>query len=202
MRALVCFSLLLPAVARAQSAADELVNVRELIPGVVIDLPYNTTGNSFHQKLYTTDECYLAHGAVHQLALVQDTLRTMGLGVKVWDGYRPRSVQYLMWEILPDPTYVADPATGSVHNRGGAIDLTLVDLSTGQELPMPTPFDWFGPEASHSWTIGLSADQIANRALLRSLMENVGGFSRYDSEWWHYTYDPSKSYPLLDFQLK
>lgn len=194
--------LLFPLAAFGQSADDELVNVREMIPGIVLDLKYNTTDNSFHQKLYTTDECYLVHGAVRQLALVQDTLRKLGLGLKIWDGYRPRAVQYLMWEILPNPVYVADPATGSNHNRGGAVDLTLIQLSTGQELPMPTPFDFFGPEAGHNWTLGLSAEVIANRALLRTLMETVGGFSRYDSEWWHYDFVPAKSYPLLDFQLQ
>ena len=110
--------LLFPLAAFGQSADDELVNVREMIPGIVLDLKYNTTDNSFHQKLYTTDECYLVHGAVRQLALVQDTLRKLGLGLKIWDGYRPRAVQYLMWEILPNPVYVADPATGSNHNRG------------------------------------------------------------------------------------
>ena len=194
--------LLFPLAAFGQSADDELVNVREMIPGIVLDLKYNTTDNSFHQKLYTTDECYLVHGAVRQLVLVQDTLRKLGLGLKIWDGYRPRAVQYLMWEILPNPVYVADPATGSNHNRGGAVDLTLIQLSTGQELPMPTPFDFFGPEAGHNWTLGLSAEVIANRALLRTLMETVGGFSRYDSEWWHYDFVPAKSYPLLDFQLQ
>ena len=194
--------LLVPIVSFSQSADDELVNVREMIPDIAIDLKYNTLDNSFHQKLYTTDECYLVHGTVRQLAPVQDTLRKLGLGLKIWDGYRPRAVQYLMWEILPDPTYVADPTSGSNHNRGGAVDLTIIRLSTGEELPMPTPFDFFGPEAGHTWTLGLSADVIANRALLRALMETVGGFSRYDSEWWHYDFVPAKSYPLRDFQLQ
>ena len=203
MRSLIAAVLLLaPFAASAQSADDELVNVRELIPDIVTDLKYNTTDNFLHQKLYSTDECLLSHVAVRQLALVQDSLRKIGLGIKVWDGYRPRAVQFLMWEIMPNPTYVADPVTGSKHNRGAAVDLTLVNLSTGQELYMPTEFDHFGPEARHTWTAGLSAEQINNRALLRTMMVNVGGFSMYDSEWWHYEVPAALNYPLLDFQLK
>ncbi len=202
MRLLRAILLLLPWTAVAQTADNELVNVHDCIPDAVIDLKYNTTDNFLDVKLYTADECFLAHGAVRHLIVVQDSLRKLGLGIKIWDGYRPRTVQYLMWEILPNPVYVADPASGSNHNRGAAVDLTLVDLSTGQELSMPTVFDFFGPQAGHSWTLGLTADQINNRALLRDMMVNVGGFALYDAEWWHYTYNPAAGYPLLDFQLK
>jgi zinc D-Ala-D-Ala dipeptidase len=193
---------LLPLVSFAQSADDELVNVKELIPDVMLDLKYGTIDNFVHQKLYTANECLLSFGAVRHLKLVQDSLRTLGLSLKIWDGYRPRAVQYLMWEIFPNPTYVADPSTGSNHNRGAAVDLTIVTLSTGKELTMPTPFDWFGQEARHDWTIGLNAEQIANRTLLKSMMVNVGGFTLLNDEWWHYTYSPSLSNPLLDFQMK
>jgi zinc D-Ala-D-Ala dipeptidase len=194
--------LTIPFVMFAQSSDDELVNVKELIPDIVLDLKYATTDNFTHQKLYTANECLLALGAVKHLKLVQDSLRTRGLGLKIWDGYRPRAVQYLMWEIFPNSTYVADPASGSNHNRGAAVDLTLIDRSTGQELAMPTPFDWFGNEASHDWTIGLTAEQVANRTFLRSMMENVGGFTSLVDEWWHYTYSPALSIPLQDFQMK
>jgi len=186
----------------AQSADNELVRVKELIPDIVLDLRYSTMDNFTSQKLYTADECLLAHGAVTRLQRVQDSLRASGLGLKIFDGYRPRAVQYLMWEILPDSRYVADPANGSVHNRGGAVDVSLVDLATGQELPMPTDFDYFGEEAGHGWTIGLSAEQIQNRELLKTVMEQVGGFSSYGAEWWHYSWGPAGSYPLLDFQMK
>ncbi len=201
-RSLLILLFLPPALAHAQSAGDELVNVKELIPDIAIDLKYNTVDNFLHQKMYTTDECLLAMGTVKQLIKVQDSLRTLGLGLKIFDGYRPRAVQYLMFEIFPNPVYVADPASGSNHNRGGAVDLTLVNLATGQELPMPTAFDYFGVEASHGWTIGMNQEQINNRALLLTMMETVGGFTRYDAEWWHYQYAPSLANPLLDFQMK
>jgi D-alanyl-D-alanine dipeptidase len=194
--------LFLPILLFAQSADNELVNVKEIIPDIVLDLKYNTVDNFLDQKLYTTNECLLAHGMVKRLKVVQDSLRLRGLGLKVFDGYRPRAVQYLMWEIFPNPTYVADPSSGSNHNRGGAVDLTLVNLATGEELVMPTAFDYFGDAAAHGWTIGLSAGQIANRELLLSIMENVGGLARYSAEWWHYQHGSSLTNPLMDFQLK
>ncbi len=211
MRKLFLFIFIFSVYTSAQTAADELVNVKEIIPDIVLDLRYNTTNNFTHQKLYSTDEALFALGATKRLKLVQDSLRQItsyngntypnGLGIKIFDAYRPRTIQYLMFEIFPDPVYVADPSSGSVHNRGGAIDLSIVDLLTGKELLMPTEFDWFGEEASHSYT-DLPPEVIANRSLLLNMMTNVGGFSKYDSEWWHYTYPGSSSYPLLDFQMK
>ena len=106
-----------------------------------------------------------------------------------------------MWEIVPDPRYVADPNIGSSHNRGGAIDLTIIDFSTKDELNMPTAFDFFGVEAHHEY-IDHPLQVIANRELLKNLMTNVGGFLIYPEEWWHYKYPPSDNFPLLDFQPK
>lgn len=195
----------------AQSAADEIVPVKQLISDIGLDLRYSTENNFTHQKLYTIDEAYLSIGAINQLKLVHDSLKHIntydgiiypnGLGIKIFDGYRPRSVQYLMFEIFPDPTFVADPAMGSIHNRGGAIDVSIIDMATGQEIQMPTEFDWFGPEASHSY-MNLPANVIANRTLLYNMMTQVGGFVAYDAEWWHYTVSGASSLPLLDFQMK
>jgi D-alanyl-D-alanine dipeptidase len=197
--------------ALAQSAPDELVNVKEFIPDIVLDLKYNTVDNFLSQKLYTTDECYVAHNMVERLIIIQDSLRNIrshdgisypqGLGLKIWDGYRPRAVQYLMWEILPDPTYVANPSSGSSHNRGAAVDVTLVDLSTGAELEMPTYFDDFSEMAWHTY-MNLPPNVLANRTLLKNMMTQIGGLSLYNQEWWHYSYSSATSFPLLDFQLK
>ena len=202
MRSLLLAFLLMtgPIVLQAQGE-EELVNVRDLIPDIVFDLRYAGPGNFFQTKLYTTNECYLALPVVRRLAIVQDSLRTLGLGIKIFDGYRPRAVQFLLWDILPDPTYVANPVSGSSHNRGGAVDLSLVYLETGGELAMPTVFDHFGPEAGHDY-MNLPSDVIANRQLLKDMMEQVGGLTSYVAEWWHYSYQPAGSYPLLDFQMK
>lgn len=206
---LLVMVLLLCSSVRAQS--NELVKVRDVIPDIVLDLKYSTTDNFTHQKLYTTNECFLILEAVKRLKTVQDSLRNIrslngsaypkGLGIKIWDGYRPRAIQYLMFEIFPDPTFVADPNTGSMHNRGSAVDLTLVDLNTGKELHMPTPFDDFTEAAAHGYNY-LAPEVKANREFLLRMMTTVGGFSMYQSEWWHYTIPGASSYPLLDFQMK
>ena len=205
----------------AQDGEDELVNPKDLIPDIVIDLKYSTSDHKFLNlpvgdillpKFYTANECLLLSKAVYLLKIAQDSLRDIrvfngklypnGIGIKIWDGYRPRSVQYLFWEIYPNSTYIANPETGSKHNRGGAVDLTLVDLATGTELKMPTLFDDFSEKASQSYIGYLTTEVLNNRALLRSIMSEVAGFLIYDAEWWHYEIPGASNYPLLDFQMK
>ncbi len=208
---LAAFLIITATIIRAQSALDEVVPIKQLIPDIGFDLRYSKVNNFTNQKLYSIDEAYLSIGAINKLKLVHDSLKQIklhngisypqGLGIKVYDGYRPRAVQYLMFEIFPNPTYVADPGSGSIHNRGGAVDVSIFDLATAQELQMPTEFDWFGSEASHSYT-NLPANIIANRTLLYNMMVQVGGFVPYDAEWWHYTIPGASSLPLLDFQMK
>lgn len=220
MNRLLLLLLILPIFVKAQTAEDELVNPKELIPDIVIDLRYSSaehkflnlpTGDMQLPKFYTANECLMLLKAANMLKVAQDSLRKIrthngvsypqGIGIKVWDGYRPRAVQYLFFAIYPNPTYIADPNTGSKHNRGGAIDLTLVDLATGQELQMPTKFDDFSIQASHSYN-NLSQTVLANRQLLKSIMIDYAGFSIYEDEWWHYEVPNASSYPLLDFQMK
>lgn len=210
MRVLLLFLTIFCITILGQTSDEEVVPIKQLIPDIVLDLRYNTINNFCHQKLYTTDEAYLSIGAIKRLIVIQDSLRKIlsyngvsypqGLGLLIYDGYRPRSVQYLMWEFFQAP-YVADPNVGSIHNRGGAVDVSIVNLATVQPLQMPTDFDFFGPQASHSY-MNLPANVIANRTLLYNMMVYVGGFNPYDVEWWHYTYPPSSNYQLLDFQMK
>ena len=112
---------------------DELVDVEKLIPGIVLDIRYATTNNFTGQKLYPVARCCLRREAAENLKAVQEELRGMGLALKVFDGYRPLSVQKKMWAIYPHPEFVADPVKGSRHNRGAAVDLTLIKLD-GTEL--------------------------------------------------------------------
>ncbi|UCF64078.1 MAG: M15 family metallopeptidase [bacterium] len=208
MKYLLFACLLLISPLYSQSAQDELVNVKEFIHDIVLDLKYNTEDNFLSQKCYTTDECYLSRALLERVILIQDSLRNItihdgisypqGLALKIWDGYRPRAVQYLMWELV-GPPWVANPASGSRHNRGEAADVTLVDRASGEELEMPTYFDEFTPAAAHGY-MNLPANVIANRELLKNMMVQVGGLNLYDAEWWHYTLPIG--YPLLDFQMK
>lgn len=204
-----------------QNGEDELINPKDLIPDIVIDLKYSTSDHKFLNlpegdillpKFYTANECLLLSKAVYMLKTAQDSLRNIrefdgkqypnGIGIKIWDGYRPRTVQYLFWEIYPNPIYIANPENGSKHNRGGAVDLTLIDLATGIEFNMPTLFDDFSEKASHSYTDYLSTEVLNNRALLKSIMTEVAGMLIYDPEWWHYEIPEASNYPLLDFQMK
>lgn len=213
--------MLLPIILYGQVGDDELVNPKDLIHDIVIDLRYSTPDHSFLNipdigemplpKFYTANECLMVLKLVNALKLAQDSLRNIrnfdgnsypeGIGIKIWDGYRPRAVQYLFWEIFPNSTYIANPSSGSLHNRGGAVDLTLIDLATGEELEMPTLFDDFSTKASHSYNI-LPQNVINNRELLRSVLVNVGGLTIYDNEWWHYAVPGASTYPLMDFQMK
>lgn len=202
--------LMLPVALAAQTGTDELVNIKELIPDIVLDIKYNTTDNFVTtysgepQKLYTTDECLTARIVADRLILIHDSLKNRGLRLKIFDSYRPRAVQYLMWETLPPEyrAFVADPASGSHHNRGAAVDLTLVDSSTGAELDMGTPFDFFGPQAAYSTTLTYFPQAVwDNRKLLHDMMY-WQGFTIYDAEWWHYQLPAATSFPLVDYQLK
>lgn len=196
---------------QAQTALDEVVPIKQIIPDIGLDLRYSTMDNFTGQKLYSIGEAYLSISAIQKLKLVHDSLKQItlhngisypqGLGIKVFDGYRPRAVQYLMFEIFPNPTYVADPNSGSIHNRGGAVDVSIINMATREEISMPTEFDWFGSEASHSYS-NLPPNVIANRSLLYNMMVQVGGFVPYDAEWWHYTISGASNLPLLDFQMK
>lgn len=178
---------------------EDLVDVQKIIPGVVLDIRYATTNNFTGKKLYPFAGCYLRRAAAYKLAEVQAKLQPLGYGLKIYDGYRPLSVQRKMWEVFPQPGYVADPKKGSRHNRGAAVDVTLIRLADGAELPMPTPYDDFTPRA-HRDFMDLPAAAIQNRALLERVMTRHG-FIGLPTEWWHFDAANWRDYPLLDIPL-
>lgn len=181
----------------SSTAEAEFVEVITLIPNVVVDLPYATEKNFFKKRFYKENRCFLRRGVVEKLALVQQDLNAQGLGLKLWDGYRPRSVQWEFWKVLPDPKYVADPKQGSRHNRGAAVDCTLVDLKTGQELVMPTAHDDFTPKAAADFKLA-PPEALKNRQILQQAMTRHG-FQIFESEWWHFDAPGWKGYALEDF---
>jgi D-alanyl-D-alanine dipeptidase len=178
----------------------KLVDVQQFVPGIVIDVRYATSNNFMHQKLYPLPVVFLRRSPAEALRDVQTELATRGLGLKVFDGYRPYRVTERMWEPIRNPDFVADPAKGSRHNRGAAVDLTLVDRAMGRELAMPTPYDDFTPLASQDYT-ALPAEVIANRALLRDVMMRHG-FDPLPSEWWHFDYRGWREFELMDVPLE
>ncbi|MCB0684881.1 MAG: M15 family metallopeptidase [Saprospiraceae bacterium] len=159
------------------------------------DIRYATTNNFVGLQLYPCPRCILRSEVAAAVVEVQTKLRDMGLSLKFYDCYRPQSIQYELWQKMPDARYVTPPDRGSMHNRGGAVDLTIID-EHGDELDMGTPYDFFGQEAYHTFT-GHSPTVQYNRDLLKSLMEAVG-FKHIRTEWWHYSYQ-NTMYPLSDY---
>jgi zinc D-Ala-D-Ala dipeptidase len=178
-----------------------MTDLAAMVPGIVLDLKYATVHNFTQKQLYPSGQkTFLRCKAALALQKVQTALKTRGLGLKVFDAYRPYSATKLMWEIVKDDRYAADPRKGSGHNRGAAIDLTIIDLATGKELVMPTAFDDFTEKAHHDYP-HLTAEQLANRQLLKDVMEQYG-FKALDTEWWHYYWPENKTYDLLDLSFE
>lgn len=159
------------------------VNLKDYSTDFVYDMKYATEDNFLKAKVYDCAECYLRLKTVKALIVANKAFVKKGFRIKLFDCYRPLDIQKKMWTIVSNPKYVADPAKGSIHNRGGAVDITLVDKK-GKELDMGTDFDFFGIEASHGYA-KLSQKIKENRVLLKTIMTQ-NGFNSFDSEWWHY----------------
>jgi D-alanyl-D-alanine dipeptidase len=168
--------------------------------GIPLDIRYATPNNFMRKTLYPVAKAYLRAPAARALVAVQKDLASRGLGIKVFDAYRPYRVTEAMWEPIRNPDFVADPAKGSRHNRGAAVDLTLIDLKTGTEVPMPTGYDDFTERAAQSF-MDLPAGALANRALLKEVMERHG-FKALPSEWWHFDYNGWEQFALMDVALE
>lgn len=178
-----------------------MVDVRSFIPDIILDLRYATTNNFMHKKLYPPiTTTYLRLPAAKALQQVQNDLKEEGLALKIFDAYRPYSVTEKMWEPIQDERYVADPKKGSGHNRGGAVDLTIVDLKTNKELPMGTDFDNFTDSAHQTFT-ALPLQILQNRYLLKRVMEKHG-FKALETEWWHFYLSNLNDFELLDIPFK
>ena len=153
--------------------------------GIIVDMKYATTDNFVKEKMYNCGRCFLRPEVAEALLAAQEILKEKDLGLKVYDCYRPRPVQKLLWQKVPNASYVTPPSKGSMHNRGTAVDLTLVDAE-GKALDMGTIFDFFGKRAHHDYT-NLPENVLNNRKLLKKTMKKVG-FLPIRTEWWHYYY--------------
>ncbi|XHX80706.1 MAG: D-alanyl-D-alanine dipeptidase [Stenomitos frigidus ULC029] len=176
-----------------------LVDLRSVNPAIRLDLRYATTNNFMRRPLYKQSRCLLRASVAEQLGAVQKALEKEGLGLKVYDCYRPLSVQKQMWKLFPDDRYVANPARGSRHNRGSAVDVTLVDRR-GKELTMPTGFDDFTEQAATNYD-GASPQAKQNRQRLKDVMTQHG-FTPLQSEWWHFDAASWAQFPVLDIPLE
>lgn len=175
-----------------EPADSDFVRVLDYIPAARQDLKYATEDNFTGKVIYDFQDAYLRYGTVKKLKAVSADLAEMGMYLKIWDGFRPVSAQFTLWEVCPDPTYVANPNKGySSHSRGNTLDVTLVDAE-GREVEMPTAFDDFSPLADREYS-DCTADAANHAELLEILMEKHG-FSAYFGEWWHYS--DTTSYPV------
>jgi D-alanyl-D-alanine dipeptidase len=173
------------------------VNLKTYADSFIFEMKYATDDNFLKSKVYDCAECFLRYKTVKKLIEANQKFLKLGYRIKIFDCYRPLDVQKKMWKLVPNPIYVADPAKGSIHNRGGAVDLTLVD-NNGKEVDMGTPFDHFGIESAHDYK-GVSYAIKSNRALLKSVMESCQ-FLSFKSEWWHYNLKTDETDKVSNFK--
>lgn len=186
----------------SEGKEEPMVELKKLIPNLRYDLRYSTRQNFTGKQLYpqSIQESFLRTPAAKALQSVSEELSGQGLGIVVWDAYRPYRVTVKFWKLIHDERYVANPSKGSGHNRGIAIDLTLYDLKSGTLLDMPTDFDDFSDKAHHGYK-DLSSAQIKNRDLLKTTMEKHH-FVSFETEWWHYSWPDPKKYSILDLSFR
>ncbi len=171
----------------------DFVRITDYISNVRVELRYATEDNFTGQVIYDSSEAWLRYGTVKKLIQVADALEKMGLGLVIWDAYRPVYAQQKLWDICPDPNYVSPPGTGrQTHCRGIAVDLTLYDLKTGVLLEMPSDFDEFSALGDRDYS---DCSMIARESalILENAMKN-GGFQPYSGEWWHFA--DTEDYPI------
>ncbi len=180
----------------------DLVELIKVDPSIRLDIRYATSNNFLGRPVYEQARAFLQRPAAQALARANRSLRKQGYGLLIFDGYRPWSVTKIFWDATPDDKkdFVANPAQGSRHNRGCAVDLTLFDLKTGKAVQMPSEYDEMS-ERSHIEYAGGSDQSRHLRRVLRDAME-AEGFAVYAPEWWHYDYKDWKEYPVLDINFR
>ncbi len=178
----------------------ELIDLEKFIPNIVLDIRYATANNFTKEKIYNLAKAYSRKPVAEALKKAQADLNQQGLGIKIFDAYRPYSATVKFYEVYHDTTYVASPYRGSRHNRGCAIDMTLIDLKTGKELPMPTEYDSFRKEA---WSTATVSDPVIkkNRDLIISVMSKHG-FKVNSSEWWHFDFIGWQKFDVMDISFE
>lgn len=176
----------------------DLIELATLDPTIQFDIRYSTDNNFLGVPLYRYPRAYLQRPAAEALLKAHHDLKERGLGLLIYDAYRPWFVTKMFWDATPQQyrQYVANPANGSRHNRGAAVDLTLYDLKTGTPLSMPSDYDEFA-ENAHSDYSGATPEESANRKILRDVMEKHG-FTVYPYEWWHFDFQGWERYRILN----
>ncbi|HRP02311.1 MAG TPA: M15 family metallopeptidase [Candidatus Kapabacteria bacterium] len=179
---------------------NRLVDLGKFIPNIALDIRYATKNNFTGQQVYDSAFAFARLPVAIKLKAAQEELSSKGLGFKIFDSYRPYSITLKFWDIIGDSNYVATPWGGSRHNRGCAIDLTLIDLQTGEELAMPSKFDEFN-ETAHPDNNNFPIEILNNRKILIDIMAKYG-FRVYPTEWWHFDFVGYEKYPITDIKFE
>lgn len=175
------------------------VDIQQINAHILVQMRYASESNMLHRRLYIQGKCYLRRGVALKLDSAQKILEGIGMGLKLFDGYRPNSVQTKWLQLLPDERRLAFPDISSKHNRGASVDLTLVDAQ-GEELLMPTPIDAISERARRTFC-DLPKEAIYNRAVLENVLAEQG-FLPYPQAWWHFDDADWKHYPVEDIPLE
>jgi D-alanyl-D-alanine dipeptidase len=185
---------------KAINPQNELINLEKYISGIKLDIRYATTNNFTKEKIYNLSRAYARKPVAESLKKAQEEFNKLGFGIKIFDAYRPYAATVKFYEVYHDTTYVASPYRGSRHNRGCAIDMTIFDLKTGDDLPMPTEYDSFRKEA---WPSTPVKDPIIkkNRDIIISVMQKYG-FKVNSSEWWHFDFIGWQKFDVLDISFE
>jgi len=182
------------------NSEKELVDLEKSVPGLVLDIRYATTNNFTGQKIYNLAKAYARKPVAEALRQAQAEFKGLGMGVKMYDAYRPYKATVKFYEEYHDTTYVASPYKGSRHNRGCALDMTIIDLKTRAELKMPTGYDSFTKDAWPTTPVN-DPEASKNRALLIKVMEKHG-FKVSTSEWWHFDFVGWRKYEVMDIDFE
>ena len=178
----------------------QLLEIKKYVPGIKLDIRYATKNNFMKQVMYKQARAFARRPVVEQLKRIQAELNPKGYGLKIFDAYRPYTITVEFWKKASDKNFVANPAKGSKHNRGCAIDLTLIDLKTGKDVHMPTPYDSFEAAAAPHYN-KLPAALIKNRDFLIKTMQSHG-FKVIYNEWWHFDFNGWPEYELMDIPFE
>lgn len=179
----------------------DLAEIIKLDPTIKLDIRYATKNNFLGKAVYKQPRAFLQRPAAEALVRVNQTLRKLGYGLVIFDGYRPWYVTRVFWDVTPadKKIFVADPSKGSRHNRGCAVDLSLFDLNTGAEVKMPSEYDEMTERAHINYECATPPAKRL-REMLRAAM-SAEGFSVYEPEWWHYDYKDWKEYPIMNLKF-
>jgi D-alanyl-D-alanine dipeptidase len=179
---------------------NELIEIKKAIPSIVLDIRYATKNNFMKEVMYKQPRAFARKPVVQQLKIIQSELLKKGYGLKIFDAYRPYAITIAFYEKASDKNFVANPTKGSKHNRGCAVDLTIIDLKTGKDVPMPTSYDSFAPEAAPHFN-NLPQEIIKNRDFLIETMQ-AHGFKVIYNEWWHFDFNGWQNYDLMDIPFQ